>query len=257
MVNALFQQDNDIYIPTEMTTGPWGPDRLHGGAIAGLLGYALENASTREELAFARPVPLGPLKVETNVVRDGNRLEVLEATILANDAPVAKGSLLKIKPTQIEVPEHGVPSACAIAHPDDVEVLTISGDRIDRPLPPNFLKNIEIKCISGFQGSGSGQAWFRLLLPLIEGKENSPFVRLASICDFGNGLAQLKPINSGGSINADITLYLHRIPSSDWIGLDSKSIMQEQGIGLVNTQLYDPQGLIGTISQAIMPQPMR
>ncbi|MBL4868716.1 MAG: hypothetical protein JKY67_20320 [Pseudomonadales bacterium] len=48
----------------------------------------------------------------------------------------------------------------------------------------------------------------------------------------------------------------YRIPAASWVGLDSKSTMQNHGIGLVNTQVYDTEGMVGSVTQAIMPQPI-
>ncbi len=55
---------------------------------------------------------------------------------------------------------------------------------------------------------------------LVEGTPLTPFVRVAVAADFASPFA-----NAGdhglGYINSDVTLYLHRLPATPWIGLRS------------------------------------
>ena len=54
---------------------------------------------------------------------------------------------------------------------------------------------------------------------LVEGTPMSPFVHVATGADFASPFA-----NAGdqglGYINSDVTLYLHRLPVTRWIGFD-------------------------------------
>ena len=74
----LFVQDGGVYIPAEMTRGPWDPGALHGGAPAALFAHALAAAEPAQGLRlarltceFVRPVPLVPLEVLIEIVRPG------------------------------------------------------------------------------------------------------------------------------------------------------------------------------------------
>ncbi|PCJ20842.1 MAG: hypothetical protein COB04_04020 [Gammaproteobacteria bacterium] len=261
MVNALFQQDGNIYTPTEKAAGPWGPTMLHGGSTGGLMAHAMEQASNRDDLQFTRltldmfrPVPMAPLTVESRVIRDGKRVQVLEATVFGNGKEVAKGTALKLIPREVVVPEQAVPSANELQVPEELETMSLFGDQAANSFPPGLHLNLLVKRICGFGGTGEGEAWFRMPVPVVEGIENSPFVHISTLSDFGNGLGQLYVKNSTGSINADITLYLHRIPTQEWIGFKSKAVMESHGIGVITTHLFDNEGMVGSISQAIMPQ---
>lgn len=106
--------------------------------------------------------------------------------------------------------------------------------------------------IEGVDGSGQGVAWLKLPLPLVQGVETSPTVMAATLCDFGNGVGQLNLSSELGCINTDVTLYLHRSPVGEWLGLDARSRMQGTGVGLVETTLFDRQGPVGKILQAII-----
>ncbi len=110
--------------------------------------------------------------------------------------------------------------------------------------------------IDGVKAKGNGIAWMKLPLPLVQGVKTSPTVMAATLCDFGNGVGQLSLNSEVGCINADVTLYLHRAPVGEWLGLDARSRMQESGIGLVETTLFDSQGPVGKILQAIITMKM-
>src|SRR5262249_33484246 len=43
---VLFTPDGETVVPTEYTTGPWGDDLMHGGAVAALMVTALEGVAT-------------------------------------------------------------------------------------------------------------------------------------------------------------------------------------------------------------------
>lgn len=263
MVDALFQRDGDVYMPSEKAAGPWGPSMLHGGSTAGLIAHSLEQASQRDELQFTRvtidmfrPVPRAPLTVKSNIIRDGKRVQVIETTIIGGGKEVARGLGLKLQTTDVEVPEQAQPPENNLPDPEGIETMSLMGKNMPENLPPGLHFNVQVKRISGFGGGGEGEAWFSMPVPVVEGSETSSFVHMCTISDFGNGLGQLYVKNSAGSINADITLYLHRIPVDRWVGFRSKALMQDHGIGVITTQLYDVKGLIGSISQAIMPQSM-
>jgi hypothetical protein len=113
------------------------------------------------------------------------------------------------------------------------------------------VSGVEIRSFDdSFASYGPGQSWFRLEQPLVEGEELSPFVRLATISDLSNGNAQRLDAEQWSYINADISLYAHRLPEGEWIGMTSHADQHGTGIGVVTTTVYDTSGPIGTINQA-------
>ena len=95
-----------------------------------------------------------------------------------------------------------------------------------------------------------------LPVPVVAGEPCSPLVRAATLSDFGNGIAQLRLAPDVGSINSDLSLYLHRDPRGDWLGLDARARMQDNGTGLVDTTLYDEDGPVGRVLQATLAMPL-
>ena len=263
MVASLFVQDGNVFTPTDKALGPWGAGLLHGGATAGLIGHALEEASSRNELQFSRvsldmfrPVPNSPLTVESSIVRDGKRVQLIDISIIGNGKEVARGTGLKMLPVNIELPDGMTVSSETLPDPESIATTSLMGKIDTENFPPGLHFQLESKKVSGFVARGEGESWFRMPIPVVDHIPMSPFVHMCLISDFGNGTGQFMVKKSAGSINTDITLYLHRLPESEWVGFSSKAHMQLNGIGVILTQLCDTKGPVGHISQAIMPQMM-
>lgn len=81
----------------------------------------------------------------------------------------------------------------------------------------------------------------------------SPFVYVATAEDFASPFA-----NAGdqglGCINSDVTLYLHRLPATRWIGFDVVNHHASDGIAIGECGLYDEQGPIGTATVVALAQ---
>lgn len=263
---ALFVTDNQgRYHPTRYAIGPWDPRLLHGGATGGLVAHALEAADPAPALQFARlsidllrPVPLAPLTAHVAVVRSGTRLCVLDITLRHEDRIVVKAQALKLMPNDVTVPDHARPERPLPADPDTLPVTDLMG----RALPdadqrrPSMHHCIEAKRVLGFALRGEGTAWLRCAVPVVHGTELSPFVRVAALADFGNGLGQLHVDNQTGCINADISLHLLRLPVSEWICLEARAELFDHGLGAVHTGLFDPSGYIGRVTQTLITRRM-
>ena len=267
MQEGLFDQlEENVFLPTDNAIGPWNPGLLHGGATAGLIAYLLERHEPEDKKQFSRmtldmfrPVPKEPLTVTSKTLRTGRKISVVEVLLSANGKEVAKGTGLKILQSEIEVPGHVALPPCPFDGPDSLETLSMMGgskskDKSNQPAGLNF--TIEVKRLAGFDGKGKGTAWFKAPVPVVTGQALTPFSHLGVLSDFGNGLAQLFIPGTAGSINADISLYINRLPESEWICLDSDSVMSDAGIGRVTTTLYDESGAFGSVVQLTMAQVM-
>ncbi|WP_100640867.1 thioesterase family protein [Marinobacter salexigens] len=265
MDKALFQRDGDFFVPTPSSRSPWSPQHLHGGPVVGLMAHAMEKATNNERLNLARltvdllrPVPDAPLTVNTRLVRGGSRLQILEASLLAGDTKVARASALFLETSEQEVPDYGHFGPSEHRPPVEPVEQNISeaAGWTNQYSPEGLHSTAKAKLIDGVKAKGQGIAWMRLPVPVVEDVEASPDVMAAALCDFGNGVGQLSLGGGVGCINADATLYLHRRPVGEWLGLDARSRMQDSGIGLVETTLFDGQGPVGKVLQAIIPMRM-
>ena len=115
---------------------------------------------------------------------------------------------------------------------------------------------IEIRFVAGtFHGTGPSTGWFRLRVPIVAGERCTALQRLAAAADFGNGISSAVPWEQFVFINPDLTLYIDREPSGEWICLDAQTIIPPEGIGSAESVLYDEQGRVGRATQALLVAP--
>mgnify|MGYP003109933263 CR=1 FL=1 len=267
MSTALFRREGDLYYPSENAQGPWSPDYLHGGSPAGLLASVLEPAGTEGGLRLARfsvdllrPVPTAPLSVRVEAVRDGRRLRLLQGDLFAGEVLVSRATALYLEQVPLAVPEWArfEPGVLPPREPGaeaSLAELAARGGRKALPLP-GLHHTVAVTLVDGVAGRGRGRVWMRLPVPVVEGQGCSPSVQAATLSDFGNGVGQLQINENTGSINADISLYLHREPQGEWLGVDARARMHTNGNGLVETTLHDERGPVGRVLQATLAMPV-
>lgn len=226
-------------MPTPRARGPWNPNSLHGRVLGGLFARCLEQEFgeagflfTRLTVDMFRLPGLTPIEVTTSLVRSGNRIRVIDATAISEGAEIARARAVMLK--QAEPPQNPVwkPETWDAPRPEDAGPPrdSLQGMWETYPLPPGK--------------SGQRRVWLRETHPLIEGEELTPFVRVAGCADYASPLA-----NASASgldyVNADITLYLHRLPVGEYIGFEVSSHESADGIAVGDTTVYDIEGAIG------------
>ncbi|MDQ3936921.1 MAG: thioesterase family protein, partial [Actinomycetota bacterium] len=102
---------------------------------------------------------------------------------------------------------------------------------------------------------GPAAAWLRLRVPLVEGEEPSPAQRAAAAADFGNGVSAVLDWTEHVFINADLTVHLVREPRGEWVGLDARTVVEADGIGLSESVLHDADGPMGSAAQSLLVGP--
>ena len=264
MTDSIFTRDGDRFVPTDLAGSPWGPGLLHGGPPAGLLARAIELAAVSADLHVARltidllrPVPKQPLSVQTRVVRDGRRIEVLGASLLADGLEVSRASALLLRQSEVALPPSALPLAAYLEGPENLPatglgVVSRGEEQAAFRGLPGFHTTVEVRRVAGAPGTGKGTAWIRIPVPFVEGEETSPLVRVAATSDFGNALGHIRPSDEVGFINADISLYLHRLPGGEWICLETSGTVEPHGLGLVESVVHDVHGPLGRVVQALI-----
>src|SRR3954463_12403783 len=109
-LDALYIRKGNGFEPTELTKGPWDPRAQHGGAPAALIAGELEREGggkpfARIALHLIKPVPLVPLTLDVEVVRDGRRARRMRADLKAGDEVVCFAYALQIQGAPEPVPE--------------------------------------------------------------------------------------------------------------------------------------------------------
>jgi Thioesterase-like superfamily len=250
----FFVRDGDVFAPTPAASGWWDPNSLHGRAVIGLLASVIEQRHGGSDFIPARltvdmfrlPNIDTPAEVKTRLVRDGLRIRVVEAEFLSGGVGMARASCQLLRKTQNaegtvwSPPNWNAPAPSDIPAPADPR-LGMNGKWAVRP-------------IVGAMGTiGPRQLWMGEVRDLIEGTPWTPFARVAVAADFASPFA-----NAGDHglryINSDVTLYLHRLPITPWIGFEVVNHHASEGVAVGECWLYDEQGAIGTATVAALAQ---
>ena len=250
----FFAKRGDTFIPNPVSNGPWDPNSMHGRVVIGLLAHVIEERHGSDEFVPARltvdmfrlPNIQTPVEVTTKLVRDGKRIKVVEAEFFSGGTSMARASCQLLRRTENAPGNVWSPSNWDAPSPDTIPTPTdprlgMNGKWTTRP-------------IVGHMGSlGPRRLWMSEVRELVEGVPMSPFVHVATGADFASPFA-----NAGdqglGYINSDVTLYLHRLPVTRWIGFDVVNHHASDGIAIGECWLYDEKGPIGTSTVAALAQ---
>lgn len=237
-VEPAFERRHNLVVPTTRARSLWG-DVINGRNLSGLVAATVERdhgdvayQPARLTVDMFRAAPLVPLQVTTTVIRRGHRVRVIDASVCdQKGVELVRGSVVQLR--RGETP----PGAVWVApewEPAAPGSLTAVRPRRDG-WPPWDMRR------------AGRDAWIRELGPFIGDEPLTPFVRAALAADAVNGSS-----NSGdrglGYINADLTLYLARLPVGEWIGLQVTGHGNDSGIAFGTASVYDVDGRIGHVA---------
>jgi hypothetical protein len=253
---ALFTLDGDLAVPAEQTRGPWDPTAQHGGAPAALIAHLVESLPepgpmrvVRITYELLRPVPIAPLRVRAEVVRPGRRVQLIEAELSHDGAPVVRARALKIR-TEESIAPAVPPDPGAAPPPPDQGGSAAPSFGVTRPWFGE--DGMDIRFVAGaLEEPGPAIAWYRLRMPVVAGRPITPLQRAAAAADFGNGASAALDWNRYVFINPDLTLYIEREPVGEWICLDARTTIDPGGTGLAASVLRDGDGPFGRGTQSL------
>jgi len=254
----LFRSEGETFIPSGPARGPWDPNALHGGAPAALLARAIERVPTLAPMRVTRmtfdlvgAVPLAPLTVETSVLREGRRLQVVEAELKVDGEVAMRARALRIRTEEIPgIATQTLPPP----GPGPAESTPIEAEGYRQE---NFATTgMELRFSSGtFLEAGPASCWFRLRMPLVDDETPSPLQRVMAAADFPNGISHVLDFETHLFINPDLTVHLSREPRGEWIFVAAVSAIESDGIGLATATLCDEEGPIGVAAQSLFVGP--
>jgi hypothetical protein len=250
----VFKVDGDKVETSSYAAGPWDATMQHGAAPSSLMVYAAERLPTAVPMRIARitselmkPVPVAPLTIKAQVVREGRKLQLCAISLLAESGEVARGMVLKLRRADLGYDAD-------IVHP-----------KLDLPLPGEgqaritigknnpFLNGLSTAVVRGsFERTGPAACWFRADRPIVEGAATSPAMRAVVAGDFCNGASTLLPFQGWTFLNADLTISLARDPVGEWVLLDAETWLGPDGSGIAFGNLADTQGYCGRAIQSIL-----
>jgi hypothetical protein len=250
--DAVFHRDGDRFVPTELARGPWDPNAQHGGPSGALLAGLLEQHDAgppahvaRMTIELLRPVPMQPIELRARTLRPGKKVQLVEGSVLAGEAEVVRATALRIRDADVE-----------FADPPGDRLTPGPGalrERFENLGLLNFGFAMEMSIARGEVGvPGPAAVWFRLAVPVVAGEETTPLMRVAAAADFGNGISGAVTWDEYLFINPDLTIYLHRLPAGEWVGLDARTWPTHEGVGIADAALYDERGRIGRSVQALL-----
>lgn len=249
-----YRLEGDHIVPTGHSRGPWFDDQQHGGAVVGLMARCLEQVPSAQPMRFtrltvdlSRPVPMVPMRVVARPLRDGRRVQSLEAVISIGDEPVSRAVATRIRVEPGLVPDDKV----APLYPEDVAPAFVdAGSGFPRVGADSFHQLLEVRAdrdADGLKSSG----WFRMAHPLVADEEPTPLVRLASVADFvSSSSKRLGP--DWISINPEVSVQIEREPTGEWIAIETTVRLGNDGVGVSEAVVFDRSGRVGRTSKSVL-----
>jgi hypothetical protein len=253
-MDTIYRVDGNNVVTGPDAAGPWDPRMQHGSAPASLVVWAAERIPTpvpmfiaRVTIDLMRPVPLAPLTIETDILREGRKIQLCSIRLLADGTVVVGASVLKIKAQPLELPDEIKELPVELPSPE--QSIVEDGHAATSP----FVRSVSMRAARGrFGKAGAGAIWFRVDKSLIEGQAVSQAMRAVVAADFSNGTASTLDFRAWTYINADLTVSFSRQPVGDWILLDGDSWIGPDGRGLAMSRLADRQGYFGRAVQSLV-----
>lgn len=255
-MDAVFRVDGKSVFVSEHAAGPWDPRMQHGGAPSALVTWAAEALPTSEPMRIARitvdlmrPVPLTELMLESEVVREGRKIQLCAVRLLAGGVEVVRASVLKMRKQDVTFPD-------GIETEKPLDVPGHDHGREEHAGGNKFMAGITIRAVQGgFTTPAPSAIWFRCRRPIVAGAPISQAVRVAAAADCSNAVSSVLDFRKWLFINADLTIHMAREPVGDWILLNGEMTLGSDGGGIAVSRLGDARGYFGRAVQSLVVEP--
>lgn len=265
--DAAAGQDGEVLVPLDLARSSWNAEQAHGVAVSGALARGAQVALRglgRPDLRVAkwsvdlfRPVTIAPCTVRSTVVREGPRLALVDVVLTQDGEPRARASALALAasanpPAAIWTPtadpaareERPVPPPEEVAPPTDV------------PHVPFFRSDAGWSQRFGDHQNAGPHAEWATTPRVVAGEEHSPFLAAACVADAANLVTNWGEAGVG-HINADLTMTLVREPIGFSLGVAVRDRLEQDGIVVGTTTLFDRAGVLGTVVVTAMANTRR
>jgi hypothetical protein len=261
---ALYLPDGSLpdgtgWLATALTIGPWEPDVQHAGPPAALLAREVERTSgtaggqtVRLAYDILGPVPVGPVRLTSRVLRPGRRVELVEATLEAGGAARMRVTAWRMRARATSPVDVLAPDAPHAAGPDEgrAEVPGVFATEIA------YHRALEWRFTAGsFNSPGPAAAWTRPLVPLVEGEPITPLQHLLVMTDAASGISAELDWTRATFANVDLTVSLYRQPAGEWLAMDATTSLGPAGAAQCFADLYDATGRIGRSAASLFVEP--
>ena len=256
MFDAFYETDGEVYVATELTRGPWDPGAQHAGPPSALLARAFELLPESERFQIGRitfeilrPVPIATVRIKTQVLRPGRRVQLVEAELSVDGQVLIRATAWRLEIAPVELPAAAVSAAPPPPPPED----GAEAEFFPTEQEHGYHSAMEVRFVKGgFMRLGPATAWVRMRKPLVGGEEPTPLQRVLVAADVGNGISAELDYRRFVFVNVELTVHLERMPSGEWIGVDAVTLAQPTGVATAESVLYDREGRIGRAAQSLV-----
>jgi hypothetical protein len=226
----------------------------HGSAPAALVTWAAEAIPTsvpmqivRVTIDLMRPVPVAPLTIETEVLREGRKIQLCAVRLLANNVLVVRATVLKVRADRLPLPSDIADAPIDVPPPD-------RGTPMEPPFSHTpFVTGLSVREVrGGFLQIGPAAIWYRIDRPIVENAAISQAMRAVVAADFCNGTSTVLEFDKWTFLNADLSVSLARAPVGDWILLNAETWIGLDGAGIAAGRLGDSKGYFGRAVQSLV-----
>lgn len=253
--------DQDTFESTPLSNAGWYDEGQHGGALASLIVGRAETVPTLTEMQIARVtveifrvIPLTPLTVKPNVIREGKRIQTIRVEVTDPDGTLLSlGIVQRLRIADRHLPDAAATEITELPGPEESQETDPRTWGIGAPDKTMFHRDaIEIREIHGGFGSvGPGAIWVRPTVQIIAGRENTAAQRTVIAGDFCNGVSRRLSLDDWVFMNSDLTVHIGRYPHGEWIALDATSSYSDHGRGVATGTLWDTRNWVGRSSQTL------
>lgn len=241
---------------TAATASPWDLALQHGGPPSALLARAVERCEASGSMPIAQMtvdflggIPQGRIRTSARVVKPGKRVELVEATMWANDKLAVRANAWRIR--QEDDATRDVATAALVVPPIPEATPLRFFDGLSEDW--GYGNAIDWRFVKGdFNEPGPASVWTRVKLPLVADEETSPVQRLLIVADSTNGLSSEMSLAEWLFIPPALSVTVQRAPQSEWLLLDAVSTIGPHGTGIAQGTVSDEHGLVSRITQPLL-----
>jgi Thioesterase-like superfamily len=102
-MESIYRVEGAVAHTSALAGGPWDPKLQHGAAPATQICWAVERLPSpvpmrvvRLTVDLMRPVPVAPLTIESKVLREGRKIQLVSVRLLANGTKVVRATALRV-----------------------------------------------------------------------------------------------------------------------------------------------------------------
>ncbi|HET8739522.1 MAG TPA: thioesterase family protein [Acidimicrobiia bacterium] len=255
-------ESDDVYVSTPLASAGWYEEGQHGGAFSALIAGHIETfvptltdmEVSRITVEIFRVIPLVPLRIITEVIREGKKIQHVQARVYdESDLLLSVANVQRLRVVDLPLPDHAAPPPLTIPLPDEIEARVGDAWGVGSRGKVLFHRHaLEIReARGGFEEPGPATVWMRLVTPIVAGRENTPLQRVMATADFPNGVSRVLDYDEWVFMNPDLTVHVSRYPQGEWVALDAVSTYGHQGRGLATGTLWDTTGFLGRTTQSL------